>query len=256
METMNYDRIKNKSNAPVIAFITFIILGSAIVAYGLINEKKPEVIGENNALVDVISKDNTQVKKDISYSVKSVTRSNNKSSYKSDITLPEISVENVELTDINEQIKNRFLNKYDSLEKEASGNLENDFTYKVTYKTYETDLEERKLISIVLYETIVANGKDVFSDKMYGYTIDLNSKVLLSSEDAAPYVLDYSFRKKIKEQIKDYIIAKGILKEADYNYSYTALEEFYISGNEFHIIFNPSEPFDSKYGIIDIVIKK
>lgn len=256
METMNYDKIKNKSNAPIIAFITFIILGSATVAYGLINEKKPEIIGENNALVDVISKDNSQVNKDVEYSVKSITRKNDKSSYKSNITLPEISVENVELTDINEQIKNKFLNKYDSLEKEAAGNLENDFTYKVTYKTYETEFQNKKIISVVLYETIIANGKDVFSDKMYGYTIDLNSKVLLSSEDAAPYVLDYSFRNTIKEQIKDYIVSKGILKEADYNYSYTALEEFYISGNEFHIIFNPSEPFDAKYGILDIVIKK
>ncbi len=255
METMNYDRIKNKSNAPVIAFITFILLGSAVVAYGLMNEKKPEVIGENNALVDVVSKDTEQAK-DIEYVVKSVTRKNDKSDYKSNITLPEISVEGVELTDINEQIKNKFLNKYDALESEAAGSLENSFTYKVTYKTYETQTQEKKILSIVFYETIVANEKDVFSDKMYGCTIDINNKEILSSEDAAPLVLDYSFRNKIKEQIKEYIVSNNIVKEEDYNYSYTALEEYYISNGEFHIVFNPAEPFDKKHGILDITIIK
>lgn len=255
METMNYDRIKNKSNAPMIMFITFILLGSVVVAYGLMNEKKPEVVGENNALVDVVSKDTEQAK-DIEYAVKSVTRKNDKSDYKSNITLPEISVEGVELTDINEQIKNKFLNKYDALESEASGSLENDFTYKVTYKTYETKTQEKKILSIVFYETIVANSNDVFSDKMYGFTVDLTTKEVLSSEDAAPLVLDYSFRNKIKEQIKEYIVSKNIVKEEDYNYSYTALEEYYIEDNTFHIVFNPSEPFDSKHGIIDIEITK
>lgn len=256
METMNYDKIKSKSNAPVIAFITFILLGSAVVAYGLMNEKTPETVNENNALVAVMGKDNVVAAKEIEYSVKSVTRKNDKSDYKSNITLPEVTVDGVELTDINEQIKNKFLNKYDALESEAAGSLENDFTYKVTYKTYETETQGKKLLSIVLYETIVANGSDVFSDKMYGYTIDLNDKILLTSEDAAPLVLDYSFRNKIKEEIKEYIISKNIVKEEEYNYSYTALEEFYIAGGVFHIVFNPSEPFDSKYGIIDIEITK
>lgn len=256
METMNYDKIKSKSNAPVIAFITFILLGSAVVAYGLMNEKTPDVVGENNALVDVVGQDNVTTAKEIEYSVKSVTRKNDKSDYKSNITLPEITVDGVELTDINEQIKNKFLNKYDALESEASGSLENDFTYKVTYETYETETKGNKILSIVLYEKIVANDSDVFSSKMYGYTIDLNEKALLTSEDAAPLVLDYSFRNKIKEKIKDYVISENIVKEEDYNYSYTALEEFYIAGGAFHIVFNPSEPFDSKYGIIDIEITK
>lgn len=255
METMNYDKIKNKSNAPLIAFITFIFLGSGAVAYTLTNEVKPVVIGQNS-LVAVESSNVIEVKKDIEYSIKNVSRNSDNTAYKSNIVLPEITVEGVELTDINEQIKLRFLNKYDALEQSASGNLENAFTYKVAYTTNEIDLKDKKLLSIVFSEDIIAGKNDVFSSKKYGYVIDLEGKKILSSEEVAPLVLDYSYRKVIKEGLKDYIVSQGIAKEEEYNYSYTGLEEFYVKDEEFHIIFNPTEPFDAKFGIIDIEFKK
>lgn len=257
METMNYDKIKNKSNAPFICFVTFILLGSGAVAYTLLNEQKPVVIGEN-PLVQVDST-NIETGKDINFQeiefkIKSVSRTENNTSYKANIILPEISVQDVDLTDINTEIKNRFINKYDALQKDSDQNLENVFTYKVSYETHEIDIEDTKLLSIVLSETITAGTSDTFSSKKYGYVIDLNEKKLLTEDEAAPLILGYSYRNNVKETIKDYIIEKGIVKEENYNYSITGLEEFYIKDNEFHVIFNPNEPFDAKYGILDILI--
>jgi len=257
METMNYDKIKNKSNAPFISFVTFILLGSGVVAYTLINEQKPVIIGENPLVqVDSPNVQEQPENKEIEYAIKSVSRTENNTSYKASIVLPEISVDNVDLTDINEQIKNRFVSKYELLEKDTAGNLENDFTYKVTYKTYEMETNDTKVLSILIDETIAAGKSDTFSSKKYGYVIDLGKKILLSQDEAAPLILGYSYRNDIKEALKDYIVDNNIVSEDDYNYSITGLEEFYIKDNEFHIIFNPSEPFDEKFGIIDITMEE
>lgn len=258
METMNYDKIKNKSNAPFISFVTFILLGSGVVAYTLINEQKPVIIGEN-PLVQVDSpnvQEEQPQNKEIEYAIKSVSRTENDTSYKASIVLPEISVEDVDLTDINEQIKNRFVSKYEMLEKDTAGNLENNFTYKVTYKTYEIETNNTKLLSITIDETITAGKSDTFSSKKYGYVIDLGQRKILSQDEAAPLILGYSYRNDIKNTLKDYIVNNNIVSDEDYNYSITGLEEFYIKDNEFHMIFNPSEPFDEKFGIIDITMKE
>lgn len=257
METMNYDKIKNKSNAPFISFAVFIMLGSGVVAYTLMNEQKPIVIGEN-PLVEVNSSNvkEEEPKKEISYTIKSITRTENDASYKAKIVLPEISIDDVELTDINEDIKNRFVTKYELLEQDTAGNLENDFTYKVSYETFKIEAKDTTLLSILISETITAGKSEVFSAKKYGYVIDLSEKKFLTEDEAAPHILGYSYRNDIKDNIKDYIVGNDIESEENYNYSITGLEEFYIKEDEFHIIFNPSEPFDEKYGIIDITIKE
>ena len=93
METMNYDKIKNKSNVPFISFVTFILLGSGVVAYTLVNEQKPIIIGEN-PLVEVnssnVQEDNKE-KIEIDYTIKSVSRTENNTSYKASIVLPQHS---------------------------------------------------------------------------------------------------------------------------------------------------------------------
>lgn len=257
METMNYDKIKNTSNVPFISFVTFILLGSGVVAYTLINEQKPVVLGEN-PLVEVNSSNVQEETKgiEIEYAIKSISRTENDACYKANIILPEITVDDVELTDINEQIKNRFVQKYEMLEQDTAGNLENDFTYKVSYETYEFETDKSKILSVVISETITAGKSDTFSSKKYGYVIDLGQKKILTEDEAAPLVLGYSYRNDIKEQLKTYVVEHDIVKEEEYNYSITGLEEFYIKDNAFHIIFNPAEPFDEKFGIIDITMEE
>lgn len=257
METMNYDKIKNKSNIGLVSFVTFIVLGSGVIAYSLINEKQPTIIGEN-PLVEVSSPNvvDDEEKEEINYTITNVSRTNNDASYKSNISLPLIKIEEVELTDINEDIKQRFLNKYDALHENSDENFENEFLYKVTYKSYETELGDTTLLTLVFDETITAGNSNTFSSKKYAYVIDLAQKQVLSQDEAAPLVLGYAYRNKIKEDLKSYIVDNKILSEDEYNYSITGLEEFYIKENEFHLVFNPSEPFDEKYGIIDIVINK
>ncbi|MBR5227321.1 MAG: hypothetical protein IKV94_01615 [Clostridia bacterium] len=257
METMNYDKIKNKSNIGLISFVTFIVLGSGVVAYSLINEEQPRIIGEN-PLVEVSSPNvvDKEEKKEINYTITNVSRTNNDSSYKSNITLPVIKIDEVDLTDINEEIKQRFLNKYDVLQENSDENFENEFLYKVNYKKYETKVEDTTLLSLVFEETITAGKTNTFSSKNYTYVIDLTQKKVLSQDEAAPLILGYAYRNKIKDDLKTYVIDNNIQGEEDYNYSITGLEEFYIKEEEFHMVFNPAEPFDEKHGIIDIIINK
>ena len=48
METMSYNKIKKrKTNVGVYAYFLFIILGTTLVAYSIINEPKPTVLGED-----------------------------------------------------------------------------------------------------------------------------------------------------------------------------------------------------------------
>ena len=48
METMSYNKIKKKRKSyGVYAYFLFIILGTTLVAYSIINEPKPTVLGED-----------------------------------------------------------------------------------------------------------------------------------------------------------------------------------------------------------------
>lgn len=63
-----------------------------------------------------------------------------------------------------------------------------------------------------------------------------------------------AYKETIKVALEDYVVNKGMIKKSEYTYSYTGLETFYIKDNKFHLIFNPDELVNNKYGILDITI--
>lgn len=260
METMDYKKInKNKSNVGIFLILLFIVFGSAVVIYSIINEPEPIIIGQD-ALVDVYE-DETIVTvaepvKEINYKVNSRIKTETSGNFNVNISLPQISVDGIELYDINNNIYNQFEQRYTTLKEENAKDLENKFTYKLTYKKYENTLESgEKIISITIYERIIDDSKGVDTMyKIYGYTINLNNKVMLTQDDIAADLLGPTYKTLIREKVKAYVINNNMIPEDKYIYSMTGLEEFYIKEEKLHIIFNTGELVNSKYEHLDIII--
>ena len=259
METMNYNRVQKGSGAGLVMFVLVIVLGTMVVFYGMANEPEAVVLGQDalvevyeEPVIDVVS-DNVE---ELKYKVSNDTIKETKGKFKANITLPKVSINDESLLEINEIIKSKFSDRYTSLKNENATSLENKFTYKVTYKKYETELENgEKLVSFTIYERIIDDSKGIDTMyNLYGYTINVNTKTLLKQEDIAPVILGDNYSEKIRESVKDYIVSEKMLKEEDYTYSMTGLEEFYVKEGKLHIIFNTGEIVSKKYEHLDITI--
>lgn len=260
MDCMNYDKIDKKNfNIGIFLIVLFIVLGSVVVIYSMINEPQPVIIGQD-ALVELNDDEVIEVVaepvKDVNYRVNNRIKNESVGNFKINISLPQIKVDEIEITDINNIIFNKFEERYTTLKEENGKSLENKFTYKVTYKKYETKLENgEKLLSLTIYERIIDDSKGIDTMyKLYGYTINLNKKVLLKQEDISPDLLGPNYKALIKEQVKSYVINNKMILENKYTYSLTGLEEFYVKDGQLHIIFNTGEIVDSKYEHLDITI--
>lgn len=256
MELMNYNRIgNNKSNTSVVMLLLFIILGSGIVVYGIMNEPKPKVLGEN-ALVEVnsIYTENAIEKKDIAYNITSILRTEKKTNYQASITVPQLEVDGVLLTDINNEIKQRFYTKYDDLSVQGENSLENTFLYKVKFQKYESEINNQKILSIVFTETITAKDNQTFSDKQYAYVINLNDRKILTQDDIGAMILGYNYRNILKSNIKVTVIQNGLMTEDNYSYSLTGIEECYVKDSVIHVIFNSGSNFDKLTKVLDIEV--
>ena len=131
------------------------------------------------------------------------------------------------------------------------------YTYKVTYNVYDNMVDENKIISVTIYERIVDDSaKKNTMDKIKTYNIDAASKEQITqSNDIVLSLFGKDYKTVIRDEIKNYVVSKNIIKESDFNYTYTGLEPFYIKDGEFHLIFNEGELSDSKYGVLDIIVK-
>ena len=259
METMNYNRDNKKnSKAGIICFVTFAVVGTAACFYMINNEPKPKVLGQdmyiNTSSKNVdIYEDKIDISK-IEYSVKNKTSKSSSGKFKSSIQVPVLTVNQEVLNDINEEIFNKFAQRYNSVKSEVT-DLENSFTYKVTFNKYESIVNNKRLLSFTFYERIVDNstGEDV-TYKLYGYTIDLATKSVISQDDAALIILGSTYKNIIKGKIKDYAIGKKLFTSNTYSYILTGFEEFYVKEKKLHIMFNVGEMGNNK-DYIDIIIK-
>lgn len=260
METMNYNRDNKKhSKAGIIGFMLFACVGTAATFYMIANEPEPVVIGQdlyipatstNSSEVDIYAEKNVE---DITYEIKNNISKSTLGKFKSNIAVPEIFIDKQELKEINEEILNRFLVRYNTVKEEVK-DLENKFTYKVTYNKYESKKDNRRILSFTFYERIVddSTGEDV-TYKLYGYNIDLVTQKLITQEEAGLIVLGSTYKTIVKEKIKDFVLSKKIFSDDTYNYSLTGLEEFYVKDGKMHIMFNPSEMGNNK-DYLDITI--
>lgn len=267
METMSYNKIKKrKTNIGVYAYFLFIILGTTLVAYSIINEPKPTVLGEDPLKeVEVyeeieaseeVTSENTIKLEDITYDVGTTTVINKEGSFSINMTLPVITVNNVKLDNINKEIKDHYEEKANTLLADMK-NAENKFTFKVTYKVYENKVGDRRIVSITVHERIVDNAAGTTTtDRVDAYNIDLAEEKVLNQEEAALEVLGTNYSALIREQVKSTVIAAKMITEDKYDYVITGLEQFYIKENKFHMLLNEDEVVDKRYGVVDVAITK
>lgn len=263
METMNYNR-DNKKNKKlgIVAFMLFTCIGTASTIYLMANEPKAKVLGQDmyipvntdnvNSNVEVYNEMNVE---DITYTASSKVYKNTKSNFKANINYPEININSVKQDEINNKILDRFKSRFENLKSEASS-LENKFTYKVTFNEYESKINGHRLVSYTFYERIIDDetGLDT-TYKLYGYTIDLATKEILTQEEAANIILGSTYKTIVKDAVKDYAIKNKLYTSSNYSYITTGLEEFYIKNEKLHIMFNVGE-LGNKKDYLDILINE
>lgn len=269
METMRYSEIRKKGKGPIIGFATFVILGCAFIVAGMYVSEGDSIFGNDpvidglvNIYDDVNIYQNEPVVEtianveDINYNVLEKTYSDKSNkNIKSNISIPVISIDGTELIQVNEQINNEYTKRFESF-KQTLSSAENTYTYKVTYNVYENVIGDKKVISITIWQRTVddSNSNSVF-DKIDTYNIDVLTKELVSTDDAAKIVLKDSYSNKIEECIKSYVVAKCGVDESTFLYTMSGFEKYYIKNGNFHIIINTGELVDKKYGVLDIIIK-
>lgn len=262
METMNYNRDNKKnSKAGIVSFVLFACMGTAATFYMMANEPEPTVLGQDmyipvtspNASQEVNIYSEEYINS-IEYKVKNDVTKSSSGKFKCNIAVPKIEIDGEELTTINDQILNKFLVRYNSVKDEVQ-NLENKFTYKVTYNKYESRVNGKRILTFTLYERIIddAKGTDV-TYKLYAFNIDLATRKLMTQDEAAIVILGSTYKTIIKEQIKEFVISKKLFTDDTYKYSLTGLEEFYVKSGKLHIMFNPGEMGDNK-DYLDITIE-
>ena len=68
-------------------------------------------------------------------------------------------------------------------------------------------------------------------------------------------VFGKDYKDILKKQVKSYIVSKGYVKESEYKYEITGLENYYVQDGKFHMVFNgESDGITNKTEVIDIVI--
>ena len=265
METMNYNRDNKKNKKTgIIAFMLFVCIGCVSVIYMIANEPEANVIGQDyyvpvsTGKVDVYNENETdQIDvSNITYSVKENSSKVTSGKFKSNITVPRISIDSVDLTDINNAILNKFNERYEIVKKQAK-DLENNFTYKVTYKQYESKVEGTRILTFTFHERIIDDAKGTETMyKLYAYNINLATKEIMSQDDAASLILGSTCKTLMRNQVKSFVVDSKMISESKYTYSITGMEEFYVKNGQFHMIFNSGDLVDARYEHLDITITK
>lgn len=267
METMKLTEKKKSSKGVIIGLLLFFVIGGAILFFAIKAEEEPSVVGANpndtqtQSLVDVEALNKEELAKknqNITFEVtdKKIKDSSN-TKMKSNMTLPMISIDNEELTEINSEINKYYTDMFDSL-KDQMASASSKYTYTVTYKVYDNMIEENRIISITIYERIVDDSaKKNTMDKIKTYNIDAASKEQINvSNNIAQTLFGKDYKTIIRDTIKNYVISNKMIKEAEFNYTYTGVKPFYIKDGNLHLIFNEGELVNEKYGVLDIIIEK
>lgn len=263
METMHYSEKRKSSKGPIIALLLFMIIGGAIIVYGISTEEEPVIVGSQESdiqrLVEIEKEDIEAIKNEnesITYTVEDVKYNDTSNSkIKSDMTLPKISIQGEELTEINADIDSEYNNLFSKL-KEQMASAESKYTYVVSYKVYENMIEEKKVVSITVYQRVRDDSaKKNTTEKVTTYNIDLTSKKLITESEVAQSLLGKDYKSIIKEAAREYVVQEGMMKESEFTYALTGFEDYYVKEGVFHIIFNEGKLADEKYGLLDIEVK-
>lgn len=263
METMSYSKLRKKgSNAGLIAFLLFIVLGSAIITYSLINEPKPVIIGRD-PLANAVPTSGDNVKEvsqnedNISYKVVDKVINETNGNFKASITIPTFQIDSVNIASITDTIVGLYTTRYEAFKQEMAGTVENKFTYKVSYNQYENIVNGEKIVSLTIYEKMVDDKSNQNTmERLDTYNINVKTKEIITQDVLASGIIGTNYSNLIKDQIKQTVIGAKMIAEDAYKYNVTGLEKCYVKEGGFHIILNPGEVVEKKYSIIDILITK
>lgn len=238
----------------------FIILGSGIIVYSIINEPQPVIVGKD-PLKKTFSKAEKEevamlIDVETKHSVKEKYITETNGNFKASISIPVLQIDEVNIEDINSKILEQYTLKYEGFKKEMADKVENKFTYKVTYKNHENIINGEKVISLTIYERMVDdNAKTNTMEQIETYNISLKTKGVITQELLASSIIGTNYANIIKEQVKQKVVVTSkMIAEKDYKYNITGLEKCYVKDGSFHIILNPGQVVDKKHGIIDLII--
>lgn len=263
MNTMRYVETKKSSKGVVFAIVLFIILGCGIIYFAMSNEQEPVTVGSTGgnmqSLIDVEDTEDEIPIDDlnaIEYNVKDKKISDSSvAKFKSNMTLPVISIDGEELSDLNSTIESEFTSMFNTL-KESNKNADNSYTYAVSYSSYNNIVNDKRVLSITTWERINDNQSKSTAaiDRCKTYNIDMKTKKLLKQSDVLAGLLGSDYKSKIKDAVKNYVVnEKKYISEAEYKYTCTGIEEFYIKDGVLHLIFNEDDLVKDKY--MDITIE-
>lgn len=262
METMHYSEKKKSSKGFVIFFFLFVLIGGAIIIFAMSNENEPVVVGSQETniqrLVDMEKEEKEETKNknaNITYEVKDVTHNDSSNSkIKSQITVPKITVDGEELTEINSEIDKEYTDIFSKL-KDQMKDVDSKYTYIVSYNVYENMVGSDKILSVTIYQRVKDDiAKKNTTEKITSYNIDLAKKEKITEFSVASSILGKDYKSIIKGKVQDYVVEKGMMKESEFTYAITGLEDFYIKDGVFHIIFNEEKLVDKKFGVLDIEV--
>ena len=264
METMHYSEKKKSSKGAVIGLVLFVLIGGAIILFAVKYEGKPQLIGSKESdiqrLVDLEKEDEENTKNEhlnINYEVKELKHSDKSvAKIKSDITVPQIYIEGQELTELNKEIDTKYQELFVKLQSEMKS-VESNYTFLVSYDTYENMVGTEKIISVVVTQKVRDDSaKKNTSESKSVYNIDLSTKEEVELPSIASQLLGKDYKTIIRSATVDYVVGKGMMKESEFTYAITGLEEYYVKDGVFHIIFNEGKLVDEKYGVLDIEVKE
>ena len=134
---------------------------------------------------------------------------------------------------------------------------ESNYSFNVTYTYFDNIVGLKKIVSLVIKQQIIdVDSQKVTSEKVTTYNVDLSAKKTLAQADVLLDLLGKDYKDTLKRQVQDYVINAGYIKESEYNYEITGLENFYIQDSKFHIVFNgDSDNVADTNDVIDIEIQ-
>lgn len=268
METIRFTEKRKTTKWPAIIIMVFLVIGGGFVAYAIKNEDNPRMLGfssveiptESDGLENVGQTDAEKLAQamNLNYEIKDISSiDKSTSNFVSDIHLPTVYVDGKEITELNAKIQSEYISRFDNL-KEQMSKAESNYSFNVTYTYFDNIVGVRKVVSLVIKQQIIdTDSQKVTSEKVTTYNVDLASKSTLSQSDVLFDILGKDDKDILKKQVKDYVVNKGYVKESEYNYEITGLENFYIQDSNFHIVFNgDSDSIIDGNDVIDIEIQK
>jgi hypothetical protein len=267
METIRFAERRKVSKWPAIIVTCFLILGGCFVAYAINFEDNPKMLGfsgevavtESDGLEEVGLSDAEKLEQimNLNYEIKDVSSTDSTSAnFISDIHVPTIYVDGKEVEEINTKIKEEYDQRFAAL-KEQMIKAEGKYSFNVTYTYFENIVGLKKIVSLVVKQQIIdRDSQKVTSEKMTVYNVDLSARTTVTQQEIALEIFGKDYKEILKKQVKNYIVSKGYVKESEYKYEITGLENFYIQEGKFHIVFNgESDGITNKAEVIDIVIE-